>query len=186
MLDPCIGFLTDTIVCAEDMRHLGPYPLGRIDAAFVGGVVDTPAFRQFVDLGGFPDGGMVFPKDEHRIRVFCIFGQQGEGSTVLVGQDRRASGRIESNANYVLRCPVRALCECILYRGFQPFYVVQWMLAVLVFCGITVFPFHPAGIVLDSRSHFAACRSIDDYGATGIAAVVQAYNILFVCHDLSL
>lgn len=68
------SLLADTVVYAEDMRHLGPYPFGRVDATFISGVIDTPAFRQFVDLGGFPDGGMVFPKDEHRIRVFSIFG----------------------------------------------------------------------------------------------------------------
>ncbi len=129
---------------------------------------------------------MVFPEDEHCIRVFCIFGQQGEGSTVLVGQDRRASGRIESDADYVLCCSGRALCERIFHRGFKSFYVIQRMLAVLVLCGIAVFSFHPAGIILDGRSHFPACRSIDDYGATGVATVVQANNILFACHNLSL
>ena len=89
-------------------------------------------------------------------------------------------------ADYVLCCSGRALCERIFHRGFKSFYVIQRMLAVLVLCGIAVFSFHPAGIILDGRSHFPACRSIDDYGATGVATVVQANNILFACHNLSL
>ena len=186
MFDPGVCVLAETVVCAKHMRHLGPYPFGGIDAAFICRVVNAPTFSQFVDLGSFPDSGMVLPEHEHRIRVLCIFRQQGEGSTVFVCQDRSTSGRIESDANHFCGCSGRTLCQRFFDCRLQPFDIIQRMLAIAVFCWVTVFPFHPARIILDSRSDFFACGCIHDYGATGVATVVKTYNILFVCHSLCL
>ena len=107
MLDPGIGCLADAFVFTEHVYHLGPYPLGRVDATFVGCVVDSPAFSQFVDLGSFFDGCMVFPKYEHGVRVLGKLRQQGEGSAFFVCQDGGTAGCIESDADYLFSSPCR-------------------------------------------------------------------------------
>jgi hypothetical protein len=46
------------------------------------------------------------------------------------------------------------------------------MLAVTVLCGVTIFPFFPAGIKLHGRCHFLSIHGIDNNGSTGIRTIV--------------
>ena len=55
-----IGLFSYCLVFPENMQRLGPKPLGRINASFVGRVVDLPLAAQFVDLIRLGDGRVVF------------------------------------------------------------------------------------------------------------------------------
>src|SRR5690554_1370642 len=74
MLHPGKSSLRYFLIFTDYVENFGPKPFGRINSSFILGIVHpSPASGQLVDLRGFLYGGMVFPKDEHGVWVFCKF-----------------------------------------------------------------------------------------------------------------
>ena len=160
-----VGFLSHLRIFTEDMQCFCPIPFGGVDTSFIGGVVDIPFFAELIDLGCFLHGSMVFPEDEHRIRVLGKFRQQGEGSTILVSEGGSTSGSVESNTYYLFGCSGRTLCEGFPHAHLQCLDIVQRVLAVLIDGGIAILALFPSRIIFHSGGKLFACLGVDDDGA---------------------
>ena len=135
-------------VGAQHVQHLGPEPLGRVDAALEAGVVGAaPGARQVVDLVRLAHRGMVLPQHEHRVGVLGETRVEGERSARLViDRGHRRSGRIDSDSDdgVALRRAQRG--GQLPASALQALGVVQGMLAEAVGRRVAVAPFAPAGI----------------------------------------
>ena len=162
-------------VCSQHVQGLCPIPFGRIDSAFIGWIVDVPFFAGFVYLGGFLNGGVVFPKNEHGIRVFGKFGQQGKWGSTGICQGGSTSGSVESNTDYLFGSTRRTLCKGFLYSAFEHIDIVLRMLAVLIDGRIAIQAFLPTGVVLHGSGKRFACQCIDYDSACRVATVIESY-----------
>ena len=164
---------------AQDMQDLGPEPFRAIAAAFVFRIIDGRDAAGTVDFFRLRKGGMVLPQDEHGIRIFREFGQQGEGRAAPVSQARRRAGRVKAYAHNPFRRTRRAAGEGFPNRAFQDLKIVQGMLAPLVAAGVTIQALLPAGIVPHTRSEHPPVGGIDNDGPSRIGAIVQSNHIMF-------
>ena len=178
VLDPRTGFRTQCGIAAQAVQHLRPHPFAGVGATAVTGIIDLPAFRQIVYLVRFGQCRMVFPKHEHRIGIFGVFGQQRQRNAPLVSQRRRRSGRVERDAADIVRHLFAALFQSFAHTLLQGFDIVQRMLTVPIQGGIAVKSLLPAGIRRHRRCDFRPVGRADNQTAHRIAAEIDSYYIL--------
>lgn len=176
VLDPRICLAEQRDVALQAVEHLCPCPFARVAASAVTRIVHGPAACHAVYLVGFVDGRMVFPQDEHGIRVLGIFGQQCQRRAVLVGQRRCRGCRVERYAAYVAAYIFIALSERFAECRFECLDIVERVLAVSVFGRVAVEPFRPAGVGLHCRSRLAAVVCVHYQATDRVASEIHAYD----------
>jgi hypothetical protein len=64
---------------------------------------------------------------------------------------------------------------------FEPFDIIERMLAKLVVRGFAIQAILPAGVVKDGRSYFGAVSGVDEEGPNGICSIIHTeYKVLFL------
>ncbi len=93
---PGPGVFPDRLIGTQKVKDFGPEPFGGIDASLEFCIVHSPPVPgNFINLGSFPDRRVVFPEDEHGIRVFLEPGGEGKGGSLPVHGHGGGSGGID-------------------------------------------------------------------------------------------
>ena len=124
-----------------------------------------------VDLVRLEDGGVVFPEDEHGVRVVGELRQHGQRDAFLVDGARGGSGGIDADANHAFF--LNALHDA-LDDDFEAFEVVQRVLAELVVRSVAIFALAPAGIVLDAGGEDLAVFHVDQHGSYAVGTEIKS------------
>ena len=110
MLHPRKRRLADVGVFAQHAQNFRPEPFRRIDAALeFREIRAAPMLGKLVDFFGFFDAGVVFPENEHGVRVVRKFRLQRERRPVAVNRARRRAGRVNADADHMFRHAGRKL-----------------------------------------------------------------------------
>ena len=179
MFDPGIGGIPYPGIGPQHMQDLCPSPLRRIGSSGVGGKIDFPPVGQRVDLFRFGLGRMVFPENEHRIRIVCKSGAQRQRRSRPVGKHRSTSGRIERNSPDLLELIRPYPIEEIPHGGFEGFDIIQRMLSVTVGKRITILALFPSGIGGYGNGRHIPRSGIDEQRPTGVGTEINADYIIF-------
>jgi len=138
VLHPGVAGFSNGVIRAKDVQQLGPEPFGGVDATDVPEVICRKAGGVGIDLGGFPDSGMVFPQDEERVRVVAEGGQQAEGSAGFVNGYGCRAGGIDGDGPDAAGGGGSGLGEAAADGLFEAFDIVKRVLAEAVFCRVAV------------------------------------------------
>ena len=99
MLHPRGGGGENTRIDLAASPDLAPPPLARVNAAALGEVLGALFGREGGDRGGFLVGGVVFPEPDVGIKIVGELRRERERSAVGIDRDRRAPGRIDTDAD---------------------------------------------------------------------------------------
>ena len=179
MFNPGIGGTPHPGIAPQHMQNLRPGPLRRIGSSGIGREIDVPPMGQRVDLPRFVLGRMVFPQNEHRIRIVCKSGAERQRHSRPVGKHRSAPGRIERNGPDLSELIRPHPVQKIPHGRLEGFDIVQRMLPVAVGKGIAIQPLFPSGIGGYGNGRHIPRSGIDEQRPTGVGAEIDADHIVF-------
>jgi len=143
------------------------------------GIIDLAAGAQGGDFLRLPLRRVVFPQDEHRVRVVGVFGAQRQRRARAVYQTRRAGRRVDRNRPDMRR-RVGPCGHHFADHVAQAIEIILRMLAEARFRRGAVFLSAPARVAEYRVGDCFACRGIHQKGTHGIRAVVDAYDVCFL------
>lgn len=147
--------------------------------ARMAGIIDLAAGAQGGDFLRLPLRRVVFPQDEHRVRVVGVFGAQRQRRARAVYQTRRAGRRVDRNRPDMRR-RVGPCGHHFADHVAQAIEIILRMLAEARFRRGAVFLSAPARVAEYRVGDCFACRGIHQKGTHGIRAVVDAYDVCFL------
>ena len=168
---------------AKAFQDFAEEPFARIGAAALDEVLRAHLLRERGDLGGFGDAGVILPQPRHRSRVVGELLLEHERLASRVHRERRAAGGVHADADDLagvetfdgfLRRGERLLDGC--FRAFQ---IVGGMLPRKVWIAREDDASGAVRITPDSGGDFRAVGDVDNEGANGVRAVVQADGVFW-------
>ena len=172
VLHPAERRLADGFAHAERVEDLREEPFAGVDAALIHGVVRAAVrLGVGIDLISLEDGRMVFPEDEHGVRIVLELRQHGQRDAFAVDGARGGSGGIDADADHALL--LDALHDA-LDDDLEALKIVQRVLAELVVRSVAVFAFAPAGVVLDAGGEDLAALHVDQHGSYAVGTEIKS------------
>ena len=132
------GLRCDLRRVSKNMQSLGPEPLGTVDTTLIHGRIHIGSLAGGVDLLRLLDRRVVFPEDEHGIRIGGIFLAHGERSTCRIGERRSGTRCVKGYSNYIGSHFRSAFGQGVLDSELQNLKVILGMLSPLVGLRIAV------------------------------------------------
>lgn len=165
--------------CHAAGAGIWPRSIGRVVVARMTGIIDLAAGAQGGDFLRLPLRRVVFPQDEHRVRIVGVFGAQRQRRARAVYQARRAGRRVDRNRPDMRR-RVGPCGHHFADHVAQAVEIILRMLAEACLRRGAVFLSAPARVAEYRVGDCFACRGIRQKGAHGIRAVVDAYDVCFL------
>ena len=156
------------------MQHLGPEIFGRIVPARMAGIIDRRLGAKCLDLSTFLRARMVFPEDEHRVRILLVTRFQAERDHLVIGQTGGTGRGVHGNGGYRPRIGTGG--DHLAEHLGHGLYIIPGMLAVAILRGIAVQPLHPAGIIADGVDVFVTVFRIHQDRTDRIGPEVHSYD----------
>lgn len=178
-LDHGICVAAEPPAAAQQVQAFGPEAFGRVVVARMTGIIDLAAGAQGGDFLRLPLRRVVFPQDEHRVRIVGVFGAQRQRRARAVYQARRAGRRVDRNRPDMRR-RVGPCGHHFADHVAQAVEIILRMLAEARFRRGAVFLSAPARVAEYRVGDCFACRGIHQKGTHGIRAVVDAYDVCFL------
>lgn len=178
-LDHGICVAAEPPAAAQQVQAFGPEAFGRVMVARMAGIIDLAAGAQGGDFLRLPLRRVVFPQDEHRVRIVGVFGAQRQRRARAVYQARRAGRRVDRNRPDMRR-RVGPCGHHFADHVAQAVEIILRMLAEARFRRGAVFLSAPARVAEYRVGDCFACRGIHQKGTHGIRAVVDAYDVCFL------
>ena len=168
----------DFRVDAQDMQQFAPEPFRRTASAAVLGVIGEIApLADFIDPVGFGKGSVIFPEQEHGVRIFRELRQKRQRRSVRIHGAGGAAGTVhadprnESGGDPAFR-------ENRADRIFHAFQIVQRVLAEHADGRIGVASFLPAGVRMHCRRDHGA-GTADKHSPDAVRPEIEPDQIFF-------
>ncbi len=170
----------------QAMQDLAEEPFAGIIASALGQVVGAKLARQRRDLRRFGDTRVVFPKPGHRRGIPGEPAVKRQRPSAAVHWDRGAAGRVHPDSNDLVRrkTPHRppGQRQRLLDRDFRPGHIVRRVLSRQVRIARQDDPLAAVLKGPNGRGHLAPVGDVDNQGAYGVGAVVEAEGVLGCAH----
>ena len=189
MLDEAVGGGEDSRVHAAEAEDFAPKPFAGVNAAAFGHDVGAKLGAELGNLGGFSITGVVFPEPDHGVEVVFKLRQEAERGAAAVHGDGGGASGVDADADDLGGIEAGDLRGGLLQGstrdGFEAIEVILRVLAgdVGVF-RIEQDAHLAAGVVEDGGADFCAVFEVDEEGAAGVRAVVDAEGVAFHSGDV--
>ena len=172
---------TDFRINPQDVQQLAPEPFRRTASAAVLGIIGEIApLADFIDPLGFGKGGVIFPEQEHGIRIFRELRQQCQRRSIRIHSAGSTAGTIHPDPGDKSRLDP-AFCQNRADRIFHAFQIIQRMLAEHADGWIRESAFLPAGVRMHCRCHHIA-GTADKHCTDAVRTEIKSDQVLF-CHS---
>ena len=171
---------------AQAVQNLAEEPFAGIRAAALGQILRPHLARQRGDLAGLGDAGVVLPQPGHRGGILGEPAVERQRLAVAVHRQRRAAGGVHADADDLVR---REAAHRFLRRrqrlldgDLRARDVIGRMLPREVRVARQDDPLRAVRVVPDRGRHLAPVGDVDDQGADGVGAVIEADGVLGSAH----
>ena len=184
MLHEAESGLEDFFVHAAQTQDFAPKPLARVNAAALRHDLRADFVAELRDLRGLGMAGVIFPQPHHRVEVALKLRQQTQRCAVLIHGNGRGSRGVDADADDLRGIKARDFCLRLLQSAFHhAFETVEVVLRILAgdmrVLRIEQDAHLAAGVVKNGRSGLRAVVEVDEEGAAGVRAVVDAEGVAF-------
>jgi len=172
VFDPAEGGFAHGSVDFQRVENLAPDPFAGVDAALVHGVVGSAvAAGEFVDAGGFGDGGMVFPENEHGVGILFEARQQRQRGAVAVHRARGGTGGVDADSGDAGGVDIE---EHAPDHRFDSLEIVERVLTEPAVRRVAVKPVGPAPVIVDAGGEVFAVFRIDQNRPDAVRTEIDA------------